>query len=76
VNEPETRDQRYEDAMRHYRELAQGVRMIREAVEQTFGAGLLPAGEHTAVTPLEECEAIARAIYAAGSLQGTAGPNG
>jgi len=76
VNEPETRDQRYEDAMRHYRELAQGVRMIREAVEQTFGAGLLPAGKHAAVTPFEECEAIARAIYAAGSLQGKEGPNG
>ena len=46
VNEPETRGPRYEDAMLHYRELAKGVRMIREAVEQTFGAGLLPTGEH------------------------------
>jgi len=62
--------------MRHYRELTQGICMIREAVEQTFGAGLLPAGEHAAVTRREECEAIAGAIYAAGSLKGKEGPNG
>jgi len=51
--------------MREYRELTQGIRMIREAVEQTFGAGALPAGEYAAATPLEECEAIARATYEA-----------
>jgi hypothetical protein len=56
----------YQEAMRQYRELTQGVRMIREAVEQTFGAGVLPAGEYAGATPLEECEALARAIYAAG----------
>jgi hypothetical protein len=63
---PVTHEKRYEDAMRKYRELAQSVGMIREAVEQTFGAGLLPPGEYTGATPIEECEAIARAIYAAG----------
>ena len=62
---PVTHERRYEDAMREYRELTQGMRMIREAVEQTFGAGALPAGEYAAATLLEECEAIARAIYEA-----------
>jgi hypothetical protein len=40
--------------------------MIHEAVERTFAAGLLPSNEHSGITPLEECEAIARAIYTAG----------
>ena len=30
------------------------VGLIREAVELTFGAGILPSGEHTGVTMLEE----------------------
>ena len=66
---PVANERRREDAMRKYRELTQGIRMIREAVEQTFGAGLLPAGEYAGATPLEECEAIARAIHAAGGKQ-------
>jgi len=61
-----THERRYQEAMRQYRELTQGVRMIREVVEQTFGAGVLPAGEYAGATPLQECEALARAIYAAG----------
>ena len=56
-------ERKYEDAMRQYRELAQGVRMIREVVEQTFGAVLPPAGRYAGANPREECEAIARAIY-------------
>ena len=60
---PVTHERRYEDAMRKYRELAQAVGMIRLAVEETFGAGALPAGEYAGATPLEECEAIAKAIY-------------
>jgi hypothetical protein len=49
--------------MLQYRELAQGVRMIREAVKQIFGSDALPASEYAGATPLEECEAIARALY-------------
>ena len=41
--------------------------MLREAVEQAFGASLFPPGEHVGGAPVEECEAIVRAIYAAGS---------
>jgi hypothetical protein len=63
------REDRYEDAMTQYRELTQGVRMIREAVEQTFGAGLLSSGEYAGASPVEDCEAIARSIYAAGGKQ-------
>jgi hypothetical protein len=51
--------------LENYRELAQGVAMIREAVEQEFGLGVLPSGEHTGATPAQDCEAIARAIHAA-----------
>ena len=40
------------------RDLTHGVRMIREAVEQTFGAGLLPPAEYAGANPVEECEAI------------------
>jgi hypothetical protein len=44
------------------RELAQGVRMIRLALEETFGAGVLPVA--TAVeTAEQDCELIAKAIY-------------
>jgi hypothetical protein len=63
-----TTDDAYEGLLQNYRDLGHGVRLIREAVERTFGAGLLPSNEHTGITPLEECEAIARAIYAAGHL--------
>jgi hypothetical protein len=65
---PVTHERRRDEAMRQYRELTQGIRMIREALEQTFGTGVLPAGEYAGVTPLEECEAIARAIYHAAAL--------
>lgn len=55
--------------LQNYRNLGQGVRMIREAVEQVYGASLLPAGEHTGPTPIHECEAIAKAIYAAADVR-------
>jgi len=42
--------------------------MIRRALDKAFRAGLLPY-ERTGITPLEECEAIARAIYAAAAKQ-------
>ena len=62
-----TVEERYEDLMRQYRELMQGIRMIRVAVEETFGGGALPPGEYAGATPLQESEAIARAIYASGT---------
>lgn len=43
-----------------YRELAQGVRMIRQAVEETFGVSV---NSERAETALQECEMIAKAIY-------------
>ena len=36
---------------KQYRELAQGVRMIRQALEETFGTGILPNTEQVE-TPL------------------------
>jgi hypothetical protein len=45
------------------------VRMIRRAAERAFRAGALPPVERIGATPLEECEAIARAIYAAAAKQ-------
>ena len=35
-------EERYEDLLRQYRELRQGIRMIRVAFEETFGNGALP----------------------------------
>jgi hypothetical protein len=57
-------------SLRNYREICQGIRMIRLAVEETFGDNRLPASEHIE-TPIQECEAIARAIYAAGGKSKT-----
>lgn len=54
-----------------YRDLAQSVRLIREAVELTFGPIELPAG-HGWETPVRECEAIARAIYSQNASAGRA----
>ena len=55
----------YVELSRRYRDLAEGVRMIRRAVGKAFHAGVLPSIESIGITPLQECEAIARAIYAA-----------
>jgi hypothetical protein len=50
------------DWERQYKELCQGVRLIRQALEETHGAGILPVT--TAVeTPLQDCELIAKAIH-------------
>jgi hypothetical protein len=49
-------------AMEQYKELTQGIRMIRQAVEETFGASILPNSEQVE-TSLQECELIAKAIY-------------
>ena len=55
--------------LQKYHDLAAGVRMIRRAAERAFRAGALPPVERIGATPLEECEAIARAIYAAAAKQ-------
>jgi hypothetical protein len=54
----------YGGLLENYRDLTQNIVMIREAVEEAFGLGVLPSGEHIP-TMTEECEAIARAIHAA-----------
>lgn len=54
----------------HYVDLSRAVRMVREAFELTFGPIDLPPGFGDE-TPVRECEAIARAIYAAGERRGT-----
>ncbi len=58
-------DEDYAGMLQNYRELAQGVRMIRAAVEQAFGLGVLPARDRNDTTPAEDCEAIVRAIHIA-----------
>jgi uncharacterized hydantoinase/oxoprolinase family protein len=55
----------YAELLQNYRNLVQGVGMIRRAVERAFRAGVLPSVDRSGSTPLQECEAIARAIYAA-----------
>jgi hypothetical protein len=55
-------DQDYAGLLQNYRDLAQGVSMIRDAVEQAFGLGVLLSGEHTGATPVEDREAIATVL--------------
>jgi len=57
------------ELLKKYRDLVDGVGMIRRAVERAFRAGVLPSMELAGMTPLQECEAIARAIYAAAVKQ-------
>ena len=54
----------YAKLLQKYHDLAAGVRVIRRAAERAFRNGALPPIERIGVTPVEECEAIARAIYA------------
>jgi hypothetical protein len=53
----------YSELLRNYRELADGVRLIRRAVQRACRAGVLPAIDEVGRSPQQECEAIARAIY-------------
>jgi hypothetical protein len=53
----------YAKLLRDYRELAEGIRMIRRATDRAYRGGVLPAVDETDKSPLQECEAIARAIY-------------
>ena len=55
----------YAQLVQKYCELVDGVRMIRRAVEKAFHAGVLSSTEPIGITPPQECEAIARAIYGA-----------
>jgi hypothetical protein len=55
----------YEKLQKDFRELTEGVRMIRRATDRACRGGVLPAIEEGALTPLQECAAIARAIYRA-----------
>ena len=53
----------YEKLSSDYRDLIEGIRMIRRATDRAHRGGVLPAVDGEGRTPLQECEAIARAIY-------------
>jgi hypothetical protein len=55
----------YEQLQKDFRDLTEGIRMIRRATDRACRGGVLPAVEEGALTPLQECAAIARAIYRA-----------
>ena len=59
----------YAELLKKYHDLAAGVRMIRRAVDKASRAGVLPPIDRIGISPLEECEGIARAIYAAAAKQ-------
>jgi hypothetical protein len=58
-----------------YNDLVYGIAMIRRAVDKASRAGVLPY-EPIGITPLEECERLARAIYTVAEKQGRAFPWG
>jgi hypothetical protein len=61
----------YVKLVEDYSDLTDRVRMIRRAVQKAFQAGVLTSVEPVGLTPLEECDAIARAIHeAAASRRG------
>jgi hypothetical protein len=55
----------YDELLKQYEELSTGIRMIRRAVEKARRTGVLPSIGRIGTTPLEDCEEIARVIYAA-----------
>ena len=58
----------YAELERKFRELNDALHMIQRAVDRAVRAGILPTVDHRPrlrTTPLQECEAIARAIHAA-----------
>ncbi len=59
------------EILQRYRELVEAVHMIRRAAERAIRAGVLPAIElhRTGITPLQECEAVARVLYTAAQRQ-------
>ena len=60
----------YVKLVEDYCELTDRVRMIRRAVQKAFQAGVLSSVEPVGITPLQECEAIARAIHEAAASRG------
>jgi hypothetical protein len=58
----------YDELLKRYEELSAGIRMIRRAVEKARRSGVLPSGR-VGTTPREDCEEIARVIYAAAARQ-------
>jgi hypothetical protein len=59
----------YEQLQKDLRDLTEGIRMIRRATDRACRDGVLPAVEEGTLTPLQECAAIARAIYRAARMQ-------
>ena len=55
----------FEKLQNDFRALSEGVRMIRRAVDRASRSGALPPMEQGGMTPIQECEAIARVIYRA-----------
>lgn len=63
----------YDELLQRYQDLVSGLRMVRRAVDKACRVGVLGPIEQLGVTPLEECEAIARAIYASTAKQNEVG---
>ncbi len=59
----------YDELLKQYEELTAGIRMIRRAVEKARRSGALPSIGRIGNTPREDCEEIARVIYAAAARQ-------
>ena len=55
----------YAKLMDDYRGLVDGIHLIRRAVDRAHRGGVLPAVDEAGKSPLQECEAIARAIHRA-----------
>jgi hypothetical protein len=61
----------YAELVKSYHELVEAVHMVRRAAERAARVRVLPAIEagQPGTTPLQECEAVARALYAAAGRQ-------
>ena len=59
----------YDELLKQYEELADGIRMIRRAVEKARRSGARPSMGRIGNTPREDCAEIARVIYAAAARQ-------
>ena len=53
----------FEKLQNDFRALCESVRMIRRAVDRASRSGALPPIELDGMTPVQQCEAIARVIY-------------
>jgi hypothetical protein len=62
-------DAAYSDLLQKYQHQASGVRLIRRAVDKACRSGVLEPMTQLGTSPLEECEAIARVIYASATKQ-------